>query len=83
MRRVNPVCIGVMMRKIAKPAKALGPKLTKRMAKQIINRTGAAQPAWKRLQAKSIRETSVEMWLTSLPSGWICRARVESVRDLL
>lgn len=58
---MNLACSGVMTTKIAKPAKALGPKLTKRMAKQIINWIGAVHPMWKKLQAKSTRETSVEM----------------------
>ena len=52
---------GRMTTKTAKPAKALGPKLTKRMTRQMINWIGAVQPMWKNWEAKSMRETSVEM----------------------
>ena len=49
------------MKKMEKPAKALGPKLEISRARQIAIWIGAVQNMWKKPQQKSIRETSVEM----------------------
>ena len=67
-------CIGIAMRNIAKPARALAPRMSIRRARQIASWIGAVQDIWKKPALKSILETSVEMWLTSLPFVSVDRA---------
>ncbi len=67
--------------KTAKPARALGPRLPIRRPRQITNWIGAVQDMWKNPQQKSIRETSVEMWLISLPVDKLAREPVVRRRE--
>ena len=85
------VCIGLPIKKIANPASALGPKLMSRRTRQISSPMGEDHAMWKNLGGeserlslqkevgyiaqKSIRETSVEMWLMSLPLDNVVLAR--------
>jgi len=75
------LCIGVRTTKKENPASVLGPKLPMSKPRQIIIWMGAVQNMWKKPQQKSIRETSVDMWLTNLPLGKVCRARVVKRRE--
>ena len=69
------------MRKIAKPARALGPRLETRKPRKMHNWITVAQDIWKMPQQKSIRETSVEIWLINLPLDSLARALVVRRRE--
>lgn len=60
----------------AKPASALGPSWRISKTRQIANCIKAVQDMWKKPQQKSMRDTSVEIWLTSFPLGRVDRARL-------
>ena len=75
------LCIGIRMMKTAKPARALGPRLERRKPRNMPNWITTAQDIWKVPQQKSIRETSVEMWLINLPLDSLARAPVVRRRE--
>lgn len=73
--------MGVIKMKKANPARAEGPRFTSRMMRQTIICTGAVNASCRKEQQKSMRETSVEMWLTSLPFVSVVRAREDNLRE--
>ena len=75
------VWMGVIRTKNANPANADGPKLMMRRMRQTTICTGAVRPSCRKEQQKSMRDTSVEMWLTSLPLVSVARAREDSLRE--
>lgn len=58
---ITYVCAGVARMRNPNPARALGPRFSRRSTRQMAIWIGAAQAIWKNPAQKSIRETSVEM----------------------